>query len=73
MNEFNDYSGSADDLRREIAEHQRGTPETPAENAKTLAEDTKRLDFILRSRTEDVGKEDRDHLLRMLQEGLKTL
>jgi hypothetical protein len=70
---FNDYQGTSEELRLAIAKQQ-GSPESvPQTDAKAEKEDKARLDYILRTRTEDVSKEDRAHLLRMLQEGLKSL
>jgi hypothetical protein len=71
MNEFNDYGGSTDDLRREIAEHQRGTPETPAENAKTLADATLRVKHIMGLRAEDATPDDVAFLRAQIQATLR--
>jgi hypothetical protein len=62
---------SPEELRRGIQDALRG-PEPEPQDPKAEKEDAARLGFILRQSAGKINQADRDHLRRMISEGIKA-
>ncbi len=74
-NDFDNYQGTAEQLRREIAEHKRSNEETgpDALSKAQQSEEDQRAAFAMRSDVRAVDADTRAALIRQIQGALKTL